>query len=187
MFRFNFIIWQAISIDMKSCVISNSLDGIIKLSPLHSLPFQNSSTIRLWLFALWIFGRCICYIWTDIYALGCWCQNSVAFKRLKAIQETEKKKKRTSFWGVCIMHLIGLCDTIYVTQTSLSKVFGSLRSGLQRNIWCFLRFINCSWQLMFDKKEKNCVKGIGLVIDVRLYDRRAFYKENKNLFMLCKW
>ena len=39
---------------------------------------------------------------------------------------------------------------------------------------------------MFDKKQKYCVKCIGLVIDVRLYDRRAFYKENKNLFMLCK-
>ena len=33
-----------------------------------------------WLFVLWILGRCICYIGTYIYALGCWCQNSVAFK-----------------------------------------------------------------------------------------------------------
>ena len=43
--------------------------------------------IRRWLFALWILGRCISYIGTYIYALGCWCQNSVAFKGLKKIPE----------------------------------------------------------------------------------------------------
>ena len=35
---------------------------------------------------------------------------------------------------------------------------------------------NCSWQLiMFDKKQKSCVKRIHLVTDDGLYDRRAFY------------
>ena len=28
---------------------------------------------------------------------------------------------------------------------------------------------------MFDKKQKNCVKRIGLVTDDGLYDRKAFY------------
>ena len=33
-------------------------------------------------------------------------------EQLKTIQQTEKKKKCTSFLGVCIMSLIALCDTI---------------------------------------------------------------------------
>ena len=43
---------------------------------------QPRAYIRCWLFALWILGHCICYIGTYIYALGCWCQNSMAFKGL---------------------------------------------------------------------------------------------------------
>ena len=35
---------------------------------------------------------------------------------------------------------------------------------------------NCSWQLMFDKKQKGCVKRIHLVTDDASYDRKAFYK-----------
>ena len=34
---------------------------------------------------------------------------------------------------------------------------------------------NCSWQLMFDKKQKSCVKCIHLVTDDGLYDWKAFY------------
>ena len=35
---------------------------------------------------------------------------------------------------------------------------------------------NCSWQLiMFDKKQKSCVKHIHLVTDDGLYDQKAFY------------
>ena len=35
---------------------------------------------------------------------------------------------------------------------------------------------NCSWQLiMFDKKQKSCVKRIHLVTDDGLYDPKAFY------------
>ena len=44
--------------------------------------------IRRWLFALWILGRCICYIGKYIYALGCWCLNSVAFKGLIVLFRT---------------------------------------------------------------------------------------------------
>ena len=33
-------------------------------------------------------------------------------KQLKTIQQTEKKKKCTSFLGVCIMSSIALCNTI---------------------------------------------------------------------------
>ena len=36
---------------------------------------------------------------------------------------------------------------------------------------------NCSWQLiMFDKKQKSCVKRIYLVTDDGLCDRKAFYQ-----------
>ena len=34
---------------------------------------------------------------------------------------------------------------------------------------------NCSGQLMFDKKQKSCVKRIHVVTDDGLYDRKAFY------------
>ena len=41
---------------------------------------------------------------------------------------------------------------------------------------CYI-VLNCSWQLiMFDKKQKKCVKRIHLVTDDDLYDRKAFYK-----------
>ena len=43
------------------------------------------------------------------------------------------------------------------------------------SVCCIL--FNCSWQLiMFDKKQKSCVKRIYLVTDDGLYDRKAFYK-----------
>ena len=34
---------------------------------------------------------------------------------------------------------------------------------------------NCPWQLIFDKKQKSCVKRIHLVTDDGLYDQKAFY------------
>ena len=35
---------------------------------------------------------------------------------------------------------------------------------------------NCSWQLiMFDKKQKSCVKHMHLVTNDGLFDRKAFY------------
>ena len=43
------------------------------------------------------------------------------------------------------------------------------------SVFCIV--FNCSLQLiMFDKKQKNCVKRIHLVTDDGLYDRKAFYK-----------
>ena len=42
------------------------------------------------------------------------------------------------------------------------------------SVFCIV--FNCSWQLiMFDKKQKSCVKRIHLVTDDGLYDRKAFY------------
>ena len=36
---------------------------------------------------------------------------------------------------------------------------------------------NCSWQIiMFDKKQKSCIKRIHLVTDDGLYEWKAFYK-----------
>ena len=41
---------------------------------------------------------------------------------------------------------------------------------------CYIVF-NSSWQLIiFDRKQKSCVKRIDLVTDDGLYDRKAFYK-----------
>ena len=51
---------------------------------------------------------------------------------------------------------------------------------------------NCSWQLMFDKKQKTCVKLIHLITDDGLYDRKAFYKVRivfifpQKLYKSCK-
>ena len=40
---------------------------------------------------------------------------------------------------------------------------------------CFI-FFNCSWQsIMFDKKQKSCVKRIHFVTDDGLYNQKAFY------------
>ena len=48
---------------------------------------------------------------------------------------------------------------------------------------------NCSWQLIiFDKKQKLCVKRIHLVTDDGLYDRKAFYTVKiVCLFILYEW
>ena len=55
-------------------------------------------------------------------------------------------------------------------QTPKKKVHFFFFSG------CCIVF-DCSWQLMmFDKKQKSCVKRIHLVTDAGLYDRKAFYK-----------
>ena len=42
------------------------------------------------------------------------------------------------------------------------------------SVWCIA--FNCSWQLMFDKKQKSRVKRIHLVTDHDLYNRKGFYK-----------
>ena len=42
------------------------------------------------------------------------------------------------------------------------------------SVCCVL--FNCSWQLMFDKKQKSCIKRIHLVTDDGLCNRKAFYK-----------
>ena len=42
--------------------------------------------------------------------------------------------------------------------------------------WVCCIVFNCSWQLIiFDKKQKSCVKRIHLVTDDGLYDQKAFY------------
>ena len=42
---------------------------------------------------------------------------------------------------------------------------------------------NCFWQsIIFDKKQKSCVKCIDLVTDDGLYDRKVFYKV-KNIYI----
>ena len=51
---------------------------------------------------------------------------------------------------------------------------------------CWIVF-NCSWQLIiFDKKQKSCVKRIHLVTDVGLYNRKVFCKV-KILFIHPVW
>ena len=44
---------------------------------------------------------------------------------------------------------------------------------------------NCSWQLMFDKKQKCCVKRIHLVTDDGLYNRKAFYTVKIVFYSSC--
>ena len=48
---------------------------------------------------------------------------------------------------------------------------------------CCIVFI-CSWQLMFDKKQKSSVKRIHLVTDDGLYNRKAFYTVKIVFFFL---
>ena len=57
------------------------------------------------------------------------------------MQETEKKEKCTFFYGICIMSLISLCDTISKHKISLSKSFCLSRSGLQRVINDHFKFL----------------------------------------------
>ena len=45
---------------------------------------------------------------------------------------------------------------------------------------------NCSGQLMmFDKKQKSCVKRINLVTDDGLYDQKAFYTVKIVFYSSC--
>ena len=70
----------------------------------------------------------------------------------------------------------------YIMQTPKKEVHFYFFS------FCCIVF-NCSWQLIiFDKKQKSCVKRIHLVTDDGLYDRKAFYTEkNCFLFILNEW
>ena len=45
---------------------------------------------------------------------------------------------------------------------------------------------NCSWQLMFDRKQKCFVKRNNLVIDDGLYNQKAFHKL-KAVFIYPLW
>ena len=48
-----------------------------------------------------------------VLQLFCFLSNIInCQEQLKTIQQTEKKKKCTSFLGVCIMSTVVLCDTI---------------------------------------------------------------------------
>ena len=56
-----------------------------------------------------------------------------------------------------------------ITQTPKNEV-----SFFFFSVCCIV--FNCSGQLMmFDKKQKTCVKRINLVTDDGLYDQKAFY------------
>ena len=56
-----------------------------------------------------------------------------------------------------------------ITQTPKNEV-----SFFFFSVCCIV--FNCSGQLMmFDKKQKSCVKRINLVTDDGLYDQKAFY------------
>ena len=41
------------------------------------------------------------------------------------------------------------------------------------SVYCIV--FNCSWQLIFDKKQKSCVKRIHLITDDGLFHWKAFY------------
>ena len=45
---------------------------------------------------------------------------------------------------------------------------------------------NCSWRLIFDKKQKSCVKRIHLVTGDGLYNQKAFLKV-KIVFIYPLW
>ena len=63
-----------------------------------------------------LLGRIIHHHLLNEYVLHnffCFLSNFInCQEQLKTIQQLEKKKKCTSFLGVCIMSLIALCDTI---------------------------------------------------------------------------
>ena len=64
--------------------------------------------------------------------------------------------------------------TPFLSKTSLSKSFCSLRSGFRRAIYDASKFFLVL--AFFDIKQKRCIKRIHLVTDDGLYDRKAFYK-----------
>ena len=69
----------------------------------------------------------------------------------------------------------------YMMQTSKKEVHFFFFS-----VCCIV--FNCSWQLMFDKKQKSCVKRIHLVTDDGLYDWKVFYTVKiVYLFILYEW
>ena len=69
-------------------------------------------------------------------------------EQLKTMQQTEIKKKYTFFLGE---------DFFFFSVFSIA--------------------FNCSWQLiMFNKKQKSCVKRFQLVTDNFLFERKASYK-----------
>ena len=48
-----------------------------------------------------------------LHNMFCLLSNINCQEQLKTMQQTEQKKKCTSFLGGCIMSLIALCDTIF--------------------------------------------------------------------------
>ena len=47
---------------------------------------------------------------------------------------------------------------------------------------------NCSWQLiMFDKKQKSCLKRINLVTEDGLYEQKTFYTVKKFFIIHTSW
>ena len=52
------------------------------------------------------------------------------------------------------------------------------------SVYCII--FNSSWQLMFDKEQKKCVKRIHLVTEGNLCDSKAFYKV-KIAFIYSQW
>ena len=73
-------------------------------------------------------------------------------------------------------------NTLKATSTTISHglYFQMLQKMLRpESIFFFFSVccivFNCFWQLMFDKKQKGCVKRVHLVTDDGLNDWKAFY------------
>ena len=62
-----------------------------------------------------------------------------------------------------------------MSHRAINDINSQVGSAFSILFICFITF-NFTWQLMFDKKQKSCVKRIHLVADDGLYGRKAFYK-----------
>ena len=71
-----------------------------------------------------------------------------------------------------------------VSQRAFNDIIQTLTEKVRFLFFSVCFVFNCSWQLMFDKKQKSCLKRIHLVIDDPLCDRKAFYKTKIVLFAL---
>ena len=63
-----------------------------------------------------------------------------------------------------------------VSHRAINDIMKSLKKEVHFFFSVCCVVFNCSWQLiMFDKKQKKCVKRIYLVTDDGLYGRKVFY------------
>ena len=132
-----------------------------------------------WLFILWVLGHCICYIGTYIYALGCCCQNSMAFLWFQGVLSCRIKppppKKKFFFLVFQVelhLYFAGFLK-VYLTVLLLKKYLTAKIEKTFHIVFFFFSILWTHWSLISENFmiiQKHVLKLLDSQVDPKLWN-----------------